>query len=98
MPSGVDGVAADVNLRLADQVAAVAAEIGATPGQVALAWLPAQGEDIAPIPGTRRVARVEENIAADTVELTDEQLSRLSALPPAAGDTHNPAQMRMMAR
>jgi aryl-alcohol dehydrogenase-like predicted oxidoreductase len=86
------------NLDLADQVAAIAAEIGATPGQVALAWLLAQGEDIAPIPGTRRVARVEENTAADSVELTDEQLTRLSALPPAAGDTHNPTQMKMMER
>jgi aryl-alcohol dehydrogenase-like predicted oxidoreductase len=86
------------NLHLADQVAAVAAEIGATPGQVALAWLLAQGQDIAPIPGTRRVARVEENTAADAVELTKEQLTRLSALPPAAGDTHTPAQMKMMER
>ncbi|MFI0937379.1 aldo/keto reductase [Streptomyces sp. NPDC021020] len=86
------------NLDLADQVAAVAAEIGATPGQVALAWLLAQGDDIAPIPGTRRVARVEENTAADALRLTDEHLARLSALPPAAGDTHNPAQMKMMER
>ncbi|TKA00097.1 aldo/keto reductase [Actinacidiphila oryziradicis] len=86
------------NLHLADQVAAIAAEIGATPGQVALAWLLAQGQDIAPIPGTRRVERVEENTAADTLQLTDEQLARLSALPPAAGDTHNPAQMKMMER
>ena len=86
------------NLDLADQVAAIAAETGATPGQVALAWLLAQGDDIAPIPGTRRVARVEENTAADAVRLTDEQLARLSALPPAAGDTHTPAQMKMMER
>ena len=86
------------NLHLADQVAAIAAEIGATPGQVALAWLLAQGQDIAPIPGTRRVSRVEENTAADAVELTDKQLAQLSALPPAAGDTHNQAQMRMMER
>jgi aryl-alcohol dehydrogenase-like predicted oxidoreductase len=86
------------NLRLADQVAAIAAENGATPGQVALAWLLAQGDNIAPIPGTRRVARVEENIAADTVRLTSEQLTRLSSLPPAAGDTHNEAAMRMMER
>ncbi|MFF1839085.1 aldo/keto reductase [Streptomyces sp. NPDC058231] len=86
------------NLNLADQVAAIAAEIDASPGQVALAWLLAQGQDIAPIPGTRRVARVEENTAADTLHLTDEQLARLSALPPAAGQTHNPAQMKMMER
>ena len=66
--------------------------------QLALAWLLAQGEDIAPIPGTRRVARVEENTAADALELTDEQLARLSALPPAAGQTHNEAGMKMMER
>ncbi|MGW3634715.1 aldo/keto reductase [Streptomyces sp. NPDC005122] len=86
------------NLRLADQVAAIAGQIGATPAQVALAWLLAQGDDIAPIPGTRRVARVEENTAADTVSLTDGQLAQLSSLSPAAGDTHNEAQMRMMER
>jgi aryl-alcohol dehydrogenase-like predicted oxidoreductase len=86
------------NLNLADQVAAIAAESEATPGQVALAWLLAQGEDIAPIPGTRRVERVEENSAADVLHLTEDQLARLSALPPAAGDTHNPAQMKMMER
>ena len=86
------------NLRLADEVGAVAAQVGATPAQVALAWLLAQGDTIAPIPGTRRVARVEENTAADAVRLTDEQLAKLSSLPPAAGDTHNEAQMRMMER
>jgi aryl-alcohol dehydrogenase-like predicted oxidoreductase len=86
------------NLRLADQVAAVAGEIGATPAQVALAWLLAQGDSIAPIPGTRRVTRVEENAGADAVRLTDDQLDRLSSLPPAAGDTHNEAGMRMMER
>jgi aryl-alcohol dehydrogenase-like predicted oxidoreductase len=86
------------NLRLADEVAAVAAEAGATPAQVALAWLLAQGDSIAPIPGTRRVARIEENAAADAVRLSDEQLAKLSALPPAAGDTHNAAGMRMMER
>ena len=53
------------NLRLVDEVEAVAAELGATPGQVALAWLLTKGDDIAPIPGTKRVARVEENVGAD---------------------------------
>ncbi|MEU6392350.1 aldo/keto reductase [Streptomyces sp. NPDC046939] len=86
------------NLRLADQVAAVAAQIGATPAQVALAWLLAQGEDIAPIPGTRRVARVEENVAADALQLSDEHLTQLTSLPPAAGDTHTEPQMRLMER
>jgi aryl-alcohol dehydrogenase-like predicted oxidoreductase len=58
------------NLRIADEVQAIAAEAGATPAQVALAWLLAKGDDIAPIPGTERVSRVGENIAADAVELT----------------------------
>ena len=69
------------NLRIADEVEAVAAEVGATPAQVALAWLLAQGDDIAPIPGTKRVSRLEENVAADAVELTPEQLHRLDQLP-----------------
>ena len=86
------------NLRLGDEVAAIAARINATPAQVALAWLLAQGDDIAPIPGTKRVARVEENAAADAVHLTDELLAQLTSLPPAAGDTHNEAGMRMLER
>jgi aryl-alcohol dehydrogenase-like predicted oxidoreductase len=52
------------NLRIVDEVKAVAAEAGVTPAQFALAWLLAQGDDIAPIPGTKRVARVEQNTAA----------------------------------
>lgn len=86
------------NLALADEVGALAAEAGATPAQVALAWLLAQGDDIAPIPGTKRVGRVEENTAADGVTLTAGQLHRLSSLPPAAGDTHTEAQARMLER
>jgi aryl-alcohol dehydrogenase-like predicted oxidoreductase len=60
------------NLRIVDEVAAVVVEAGATPAQIALARLLAQGDDIAPIPGTRRVARVEENTAAGGVELSPE--------------------------
>ncbi|MER5281305.1 aldo/keto reductase [Streptomyces sp. NPDC002809] len=86
------------NLRLADEVKAIAAEAGVTPAQVALAWLLAQGDNIAPIPGTKRVTRVEENTAADAVELTVEQLDKLSSLPPAAGDTHTAAQQQMLER
>jgi aryl-alcohol dehydrogenase-like predicted oxidoreductase len=55
------------NLRIVDEVQAIGAEIGATPAQTALAWLLTRGNDIAPIPGTRRVARVEENTAADAI-------------------------------
>ncbi|MFG2919328.1 aldo/keto reductase [Kitasatospora sp. NPDC048298] len=75
----------DANLRIVDEVEQVAAEAGVTAAQVALAWLLAQGEDIAPIPGTRRSARVEENAAAAAVTLTPAQLGRLDALRPAVG-------------
>ena len=71
---------------------------GATPAQVALAWLLTQGDDIAPIPGTKRVSRVEENTAADGIELSPEQINKLSNLTPAAGDHHNEEQMRLIER
>jgi aryl-alcohol dehydrogenase-like predicted oxidoreductase len=86
------------NLRLVDEVRAVGDEVGATPAQVALAWLLAQGTDIAPIPGTRRVARVEENTAADAVVLTSEQLARLDRLTPAVGARHDDANMSAIDR
>jgi aryl-alcohol dehydrogenase-like predicted oxidoreductase len=86
------------NLAIADEVQAVAAEVGATPAQVAIAWLLTKGDDIAPIPGTKRVARVEENIAADRIELSREQLDKLNNLTPPAGDHHNEEQMRMIDR
>jgi aryl-alcohol dehydrogenase-like predicted oxidoreductase len=86
------------NLHIADEVAAIAAEVGATPAQVALAWLLAKGDDIAPIPGTKRVARVEENAAADQVELSAEQISKLDNLTPAVGDHHSEEQMRLLER
>lgn len=81
------------NLAIVDEVTAIGAEIGATPAQTALAWILTRGDDIAPIPGTRRVARVEENTAADAVELTPAQLGRLDALRPAAGARHDDANM-----
>jgi aryl-alcohol dehydrogenase-like predicted oxidoreductase len=86
------------NLRLADEVRQIAADAGATPAQVALAWLLAQGDNIAPIPGTKRVSRLEENAAADNVQLTAEQLSKLTQVTPPAGDHHNEAQMRLLDR
>jgi aryl-alcohol dehydrogenase-like predicted oxidoreductase len=82
-----------LNLRIVDEVQAIAAEAGATPAQIALAWLLAQGNDIAPIPGTRRVARVEENTAADSIELSPDQVERLDNLTPAAGERHDEANM-----
>jgi aryl-alcohol dehydrogenase-like predicted oxidoreductase len=76
------------NLRIVAKIEAVAAESGATASQVALAWLLAQGDDIAPIPGTRRVSRLEENAGAEAVVLTDEQLCRLGMIEPPAGDRY----------
>lgn len=86
------------NQRLVAEVEAIATELGVTPGQVALAWLLTKGDDIAPIPGTKRVVRVEENVGADEVELTSAQIERLDQLPPAAGEHHNEQQMRMIER
>jgi aryl-alcohol dehydrogenase-like predicted oxidoreductase len=86
------------NLRIVDEVKAVAAEAGATPAQVALAWLLAQGNDIAPIPGTKRVARVEENTAADRLELSAGQIKRLNNLTPAAGERHDAGNMAVIDR
>jgi diketogulonate reductase-like aldo/keto reductase len=64
---------------------------------VALAWL-GKGDDIAPIPGTRRVSRVEENPAADGIELTAGQVDKLDNLTPALGSTHEEADMRLTGR
>lgn len=86
------------NLRAVEEVEAIAREVGATPAQVALAWVLAQGDDIAPIPGTKRVARVEENTASDEIELSPEQLMALTAVTLPAGDHHNEQQMRMIER
>jgi aryl-alcohol dehydrogenase-like predicted oxidoreductase len=86
------------NLLIADEVVDIAREVGATPAQVALAWTVAQGDHIVPIPGTKRVSRVEENLASDDVVLTTEHLARLDALPVAAGDHHSEAQMRLLDR
>jgi len=86
------------NLRIVDEVQAVASELDATPAQVALAWLLAQGNDIAPIPGTKRVARVEENTAADGLELSAKQIQRLNDLAPATGARHDEANMAAVDR
>src|SRR3954454_22279343 len=86
------------NLTLVDEVRAIGAEIGATPSQTALAWILTRGDDIGPIPGTRRVARVEENTAADGIQLTEAQLERLNNLEPAAGARHDDANMATIDR
>jgi aryl-alcohol dehydrogenase-like predicted oxidoreductase len=76
------------NLRIVAEVAAVAEEANATPAQVALAWLLAQGDNIVPIPGTKRVHRLEENAAADDVVLTADQTTRLGAILPPVGERY----------
>jgi aryl-alcohol dehydrogenase-like predicted oxidoreductase len=76
------------NWRIVEVVEQVAAETGATPAQIALAWLLAQSGDIVPIPGTRRGERVEENVGADAVELSTSQLDRLNAVEPPVGDRY----------
>jgi aryl-alcohol dehydrogenase-like predicted oxidoreductase len=80
------------NQAIVTDIRALAAERDVTPGQLALAWLLAQGEDIAPIPGTKRRARLEENAAAADVDLTAADLERLHAVAPRsawAGDRHS---------
>jgi aryl-alcohol dehydrogenase-like predicted oxidoreductase len=77
--------AMDANLALVETVKAVAKRREATPAQVALAWLLAQGEHITPIPGTKRPSRVEENAAAASLQLTSSDLAELDALPEAVG-------------
>jgi aryl-alcohol dehydrogenase-like predicted oxidoreductase len=86
------------NLRIVDEVQTIATEADATTAQIAIAWLLAQGDDIAPIPGTRRVARVEENTAADAIQLTTDQLDRLNRLTPAAGNRHDETSMAAIDR
>lgn len=77
------------NLAIVDEVGTIASDAGATAAQVALAWLLAKGEGIAPIPGTKSGDRVEENAAADGLVLSDEQLARLDALQTASGTRSN---------
>jgi aryl-alcohol dehydrogenase-like predicted oxidoreductase len=79
------------NLALVERVRAIAEEKGVTPGQLALAWVLAQGEDIVPIPGTKRRSYLEENAAAVDVKLTPEDLKRIDEVAPVgagAGDRY----------
>jgi aryl-alcohol dehydrogenase-like predicted oxidoreductase len=87
-----------LNLRIVDEVQAIATEVDATTAQIALAWLLAQGDDIAPIPGTKRAARVEENTAADRIELSTGQLERLNNLTPPVGERHDESGMAAIER
>ncbi|MFE0515938.1 aldo/keto reductase [Streptomyces sp. NPDC058964] len=85
----------EANLALAAKVREIAAEKDVTPAQLAIAWVLAQGEDLVPIPGTKRRTYLEQNAGAADVELTKEDLSRIDAeLPQAAGERYNEAGMR----
>lgn len=78
----------EANIRIVEEVDAVAAEAGAAPGQVALAWLLSKGDDLAPIPGTRRVENLEQNVGAAQLDLTPEQLARLDSVAAPVGDRY----------
>ena len=89
------------NLRLVDDIEAIAAEHRCTPAQLALAWVLEQGDDIVPIPGTKRRRYLEENVGALAVQLTDDDRARINrALPPgaAAGARYSPHALRAVNR
>ncbi len=83
------------NLDLVAKVKDLASEKGCTPGQLALAWVLAQGDDVVPIPGTKRRSYLEENAAATDIELAADDLARIDAeVPAAAGKRYDEAGMR----
>ncbi|PYM63031.1 MAG: aldo/keto reductase [Candidatus Rokuibacteriota bacterium] len=87
----------EANLALVGRLQAMAREKGATPGQLALAWLLARGPDVVPIPGTKRRARLEENVGALGVQLTGDDVRALDEAVPrgaAAGSRYPAAQMK----
>ena len=85
------------NLRIVDRLGELAREHGVTPAQLALAWLLSQGDDIVPIPGTRKRARLEENATAASLELPAAALEALTAeLPPPAGERYPEASMSLV--
>ncbi|MBC7972510.1 MAG: aldo/keto reductase [Verrucomicrobia bacterium] len=89
------------NLELVDKVKAIATAKGVTPSQLALAWLLAQGDDIVPIPGTKRRKYLEENVGATEITLTPDELSQIEAVAPkgvAAGDRYHAQGMTTVSR
>ncbi|GAA6621038.1 aldo/keto reductase [Scytonema sp. NUACC26] len=89
------------NMRIVEQVKQIAQSKGATPGQIALAWLLHQGNDIVPIPGTKRKAYVEENAAAAEISLSAEELAQLDRVAPVgetSGDRYAPQMMSLLDR
>jgi len=87
----------EINQRLAAKVRLLSSDKGWSPGQLALAWVLARGEDIVPIPGTKRRVYLEENLKAEEVELTPADLQRIdNELPPVVGDRYDPTGMQML--
>ena len=76
------------NLEIVETVKRIADSKEATPAQVALAWVLARGDDVVPIPGTRKPERVEENAAATGLALDEAELRELDSVQPAAGDRY----------
>jgi aryl-alcohol dehydrogenase-like predicted oxidoreductase len=96
-PRFADGNLA-ANLKLVAELRAIADESGHSPVQLALAWLLAQGPDVVPIPGTKRLKYLEENTAATDIELSAAQLARIDAAIPAdavSGERYTPEAMRL---
>jgi aryl-alcohol dehydrogenase-like predicted oxidoreductase len=93
------GGALEQNQRLAAKVREIAQEKGIAPGQLALAWVLSRGSDVVPIPGTKRVAYLEENWGATEVQLSDDELARIDAeLPAAAGERYDRSGMATLNR
>jgi aryl-alcohol dehydrogenase-like predicted oxidoreductase len=89
----------DKNLALVDRISEIAGEKGVTPSQLALAWVLNRGDDIVPIPGTKRRRYLEENVAATDIDLTDEETEQIaSALPEPSGMRYTEEMMRSVGR
>ncbi|RKT72327.1 aryl-alcohol dehydrogenase-like predicted oxidoreductase [Saccharothrix variisporea] len=89
----------DHNLRIVEALRSLAAERGVTAGQLALAWVHHRGENVVPIPGTKRVKYLEENVAAASIELSADDLKAIEdATPDAAGERYSPELMRLSER
>jgi aryl-alcohol dehydrogenase-like predicted oxidoreductase len=89
----------DRNLELVRQIEELATEKDVTPSQLALAWVLNRGDDIVPIPGTKRRRYLEENVAAVDIDLTDEEMERIeAALPEPAGQRYTEEMMRSIGR
>jgi aryl-alcohol dehydrogenase-like predicted oxidoreductase len=96
-----DGANLDQNLAIVERLTALAAERGVTPGQLALAWVQHQGDDVVPIPGTKRRKYLEENVAAAQLELTADDLAAIAAAAPTdavAGERYRPEMQKLIGR